>query len=130
MRDYLEELGADLGNSLRGSRPIAVRVTADPVEIEMGRAVQIGLIINELVTNALKYAFPDGRDGAVDVVFRAEQDIAEIIVRDNGIGLPTNAAAGLGTRLVTLLARQLGGELLRAPGEPGCVSRLRVRLRP
>ena len=130
MRDYLEELGADLGNSLRGSRPIAVRVTADPVEIEMGRAVQIGLIINELVTNALKYAFPDGRDGAVDVVFRTEQDIAEIIVRDNGIGLPTNAAPGLGTRLVTLLARQLGGELLRAPGEPGCVSRLSVRLRP
>lgn len=131
MRDYLEELGTDLGNSLRGNRPIAVRITADPSEIEVGRAVQIGLIVNELVTNALKYAFPDGRGGAIDVTFRmVEHDMAgEITVRDDGIGYPANTEPGLGTRLVTLLARQLGGELSRTPAEPGCVVRVSVRLR-
>ena len=129
IRDYLEELGADLGTGLRGARPIAVQVNADPVEVELERAVQIGLIVNELVTNALKYAFPDGRGGTIEISLRAAADTAEIVVRDDGVGCPASTEPGLGTRLVTLLARQLGGELSRSHGETGCTARITIELR-
>lgn len=131
LRDFLEELGADLGTGLRGSRPIAVQVSADPVEVELERAVQIGLIVNELVTNALKYAFPDGGGGTIEISLRlANDDTAEIVVRDDGVGCHARAEPGLGTRLVTLLARQLGGELSRSQGETGCIAQVTVGLRP
>src|SRR5262245_14151413 len=87
MRSYLEGLCRHLGDSLRGVRPIAVNVESDDVLLRTEQAVPLGLIANELVTNALKHAFPDDRSGAVHVILKKTNSLA-LIVRDNGVGCP------------------------------------------
>lgn len=107
---FVEELCTELERSLIGPRPIALTVAVAPMELELGRAVSVGLIINELLTNALKYAFPDGRPGTVSV--RLEPDGAgwcRLEVRDDGVGIDPTLAPGLGSRLVRLMAERLGG---------------------
>ncbi|HZH53963.1 MAG TPA: histidine kinase dimerization/phosphoacceptor domain -containing protein [Microvirga sp.] len=121
MRTYLEDLCRDLGDSLRGVRPVAVRVEADPIELGTEKAVPVGLIVNELVTNAFKYAFRDGQEGAVTVSFRrSAAGEVRLVVEDNGVGCPVSVREGLGSRLVRLLIQQIGGSIAREPGEPGC----------
>jgi two-component sensor histidine kinase len=121
MRSYLTDLCRDLGDSLRGVRPVAVRVEADPIELSTDKAVPIGLIVNELVTNAFKYAFPEDQEGAVTVTFRRnEEGGIDLVVEDNGIGCPVDATEGLGTRLVRLLVQQVGGSITREAALPGC----------
>lgn len=121
MRQYLEDLCDDLGNSLRDVRPVAVRVNAESIEIGTEKAVLIGLIVNELVTNAFKYAFPDGRDGSVTVILsRQRPGEVDLIVEDNGIGCPDLHTEGLGSRLVRLLVQQIGGTISRDNTGAGC----------
>jgi two-component sensor histidine kinase len=122
LNDYLEELCSGLGDMLRGIRPIAVRVHCPPMSLPESTAVAVGLIVNELVTNSLKYAFPTDRGGIVEVeVTPREQGGLTIKVRDNGVGCAEDAS-GLGTRLVRLLAKQRGGWFERSSGEGGCES--------
>ncbi|MCB5176625.1 sensor histidine kinase [Microvirga lenta] len=121
MRSYLGDLCRDLGDSLRDVRPVAVRVEADPIELSTETAVPIGLIVNELVTNAFKYAFPDSQDGVVIVTFRrSEPGTIMLVVEDNGVGCPLEVKEGLGSRLVRLLVQQVGGTIAREAGNPGC----------
>jgi two-component sensor histidine kinase len=61
--------------------------------VKSSQAGSIGLIINELVTNAFKYAFPDGQSGTVDVTITAMNDQVAIAVRDDGIGCPSQKSA-------------------------------------
>lgn len=126
MQDYLGEVCSKLGDTLRGLRPIAVEVDADRAEAGIQKAKRIGLIVNELVTNALKHAFPDDRDGKILVTLR--QTAAELALRieDDGIGCPEDAKDGLGSRLVRLLVQQLGGEVRREPTHPGCRVDIRI----
>jgi two-component sensor histidine kinase len=126
--DYLETLCTGLGDLLRDVRPIAVRVRSEPCEVTSSEATSIGLIVNELVTNALKYAFPDGRGGIVDVELRRSEE--EIIIRvwDDGIGCPEESPDGLGSRLIRLLAKQMDGAVWREPSDPGCQVFARLRL--
>ena len=129
-RDYLERLCQGIGTLLRDVRPIAVRVAAEPISLNVASAVPMGLIVNELVTNAMKYAFPGERGGTIDVGFHmVEPETAEIVVRDDGIGCPATIREGLGSRLVRLLARQMKGTVDRQAQDPGCrvVVRLRVQ---
>jgi two-component sensor histidine kinase len=125
MDRYLGELCRRLGDSLRGVRPIAIRVEADNVEIPSTKAVPIGIITNELVTNCLKYAFPDRRVGMVIVRLRQSGDI-HLVVEDDGVGCAENAPEGSGSILMQLMIRQLGGTLNRMPQTPGC--RVEVRI--
>jgi two-component sensor histidine kinase len=77
--------------------------------------------VNELVTNAFKYAFPDERAGTVNVILRRVNDgKLELTVEDNGKGCPEGAKEGLGTRIVRLLAQQLESTIARAAANPGC----------
>ena len=100
VRDYLTDLCRNLGDSLRGLRPVAVRVDAEPITAGTDKAVPLGLIVNELVTNAFKYAFPDGAEGLVQVTLRrTENQTVELTVRDNGVGCASRHE-GLGSRLV------------------------------
>lgn len=118
---YLQGLCEGLGNLLRDVRPIAVRLTCEPMTLNSSQAVVAGLIVNELVTNAFKYAFPDGAGGAVEVrVSRDSADGLRIMVEDDGAGCQTDALEGLGSRLVRLLAGQYKGSVRREPAEPGC----------
>lgn len=120
MASYLGEVCWKLGEGLRGVRPIAVEVDADRVEIRSQMATRIGLIVNELVTNALKHAFPDERGGTVFVRMRRDGDELTLTVEDDGIGCPDAPTEGLGSRLVRLLVQQLHGRMTREPATPGC----------
>lgn len=121
LRDYIDALCKGLGDLLRDVRPIAVRVKTEPLTVNSSTAVTIGLIVNELVTNALKHAFPDDSGGAVDVeLTRPAEDSLQIEVRDDGIGCPAEGQGGLGSRLVRLLAQQRGGAVHRESADPGC----------
>jgi len=109
MRDYLKALCANIDPR----RPnLTIDTEFDPVSIPLDRAVPIGLILNELVTNSVKYAF-DEAGGVINVTFRLNETIgeAELCVRDNGRGMGPARAGSLGLRLVESLSRQLGGRL-------------------
>jgi two-component sensor histidine kinase len=122
MRGYLEQLCRHLGDALRDVRPIVVKVEAEEIYLPAEQAVPVGLIVNELVTNALKHAFPDDRPGAIEVVLRHESDLT-LLVRDDGIGCALKRE-GLGTRLIRLLARQLGANVAWEKPEVGCQVRI------
>ena len=115
IRGFLEALAADLGPTLLAGRAVALRVEAEEdVELPAERAVPLGLIVNEAVTNALKHAFPVGRAGTVRVrLQRSEAGTLRLEVSDDGIGAPADRggqrAASGGTRLIGALARQLDG---------------------
>lgn len=130
VKDYLEQLCGELDSLLRDVRSIRVKVTAEEVDLDPAVTVPVGLIVNELVTNAFKYAFPDGRGGTIEVQFKKiDPENAEIVVRDNGVGCPPTAREGLGSRLVGLLAKQLRGTVSRETAEPGCKATVQLRLR-
>ena len=124
--DYLRAIVTDLKRLYGGGRVIA-RVQADPAPLAVDTAIPCGLIVNELVSNAFKYAFPAGRAGTVQVELRHNtgqdrRDHYRLTVSDDGVGIdptrPYDEVVGVGLRLVTTLAEhQLGGtvELLREP---------------
>ncbi len=118
-RDFLDDLTADLASLYAASRPIRILADSEPHLIGTTVAAPLGLMVNELVTNALKYAFPDGRAGAIVVSFKSQANDYLLVVRDDGVG-PGGAArreGALGTALVQRLAAQLGGTFKRGPGD-------------
>lgn len=122
MRGYLEQLCGHLAEALRDVRPIAVKVDAAEIYLPAEQAVPMGLMVNELVTNALKHAFPDERPGAIEVVLRQDSELT-LLVRDDGIGC-TPKREGLGTRLIRLLAQQLGANVAWEKPDVGCQVRI------
>ncbi|GLS04897.1 hypothetical protein GCM10007860_20450 [Chitiniphilus shinanonensis] len=90
------------------------------VALDLQRAVPCGLLINELVTNAYKHAFPAGRAGRIEVQLALGPDGARLVVGDDGIGLPDDIEQGggsLGFQLIPLLVDQLGGQLAIERGD-------------
>lgn len=117
---YLHSLCEQLAQMLDGVRPVAFQVDAPPTEIDPSAAASIGLIVNELVTNALKYAFTDQASGLVEVTAWHQDDATHILVKDNGSGCPVDAQPGTGSRLVSDLAARLGGVMTRTSDASGC----------
>lgn len=108
-----------------------VRVEGGPATVATDSAVPVALIVNELVTNALKYAHPGGRPARIGVLLEAEGGAATAVtVVDDGVGLPPGfsprSCASLGMRIVTGLLRQLGGSL--GWSEAGVGARFRLEL--
>jgi two-component sensor histidine kinase len=94
------------------------------------RAIPIGLIVNELVTNAVKYAFPSDTKGTVLVMLKRAQGELRLTVADNGQWVnPRRADSGLGGRLVDGFARQLGGQVERKSDSQGTTVHLILPLR-
>jgi two-component sensor histidine kinase len=120
MQQYLSEICWNLGEALRGLRPIAVIVDAAAVLVPSPTATRLGLIVNELVTNALKHAFPDDRAGTVKVELRSSNAQLVLVVEDDGVGCPENLQENLGSRLTRLLVQQLRGSISRHTVKPGC----------
>ncbi len=124
-RTFLEEVVADLRAGMDGMWPVAVSVDAEAHPLPLAAAGDAGLVVNELMTNALKHAFPDGREGVVRVAFRREHDAYKLVVADNGVGMAPGRTArgfeggGFGSQLMRALASQLGGRLDVAAGEVG-----------
>lgn len=119
---FIEGLAEDLRKGTLGVRGIVLHTAAESHVLPMARAVPIGLITNELVVNALKYAFPDELEGNITITFRREGNDFVMTVEDDGVGFDPAApprGTGLGTRISRFLARQLDGHLEAAPARPG-----------
>lgn len=115
MKDYFTNLSSYIVATFDAEDRIKVNCNMQKLELDVDMAVPIGLIVNELLTNSLKYAFPNGEEGEV-VVSLAEADSHLFLeVSDNGIGKPlvgnSNAGTGFGTQLVSLLTKQLEGKM-------------------
>jgi two-component sensor histidine kinase len=125
MSEYLPSLCQALREALCGPRPITLTVRAIPVRLPADKALTTGLIVNELVTNAFKYAFDADQIGKVWIELCQSESGLELAVTDNGAGFPAGQQTGLGTRLVTVLAAQLGGtaDWLQAE-DGGCRARV------
>lgn len=130
---YLEEIARTMSESLLDSRSgITIEVEAEPLEIDPVRAVPFGLLVNELVTNAIKHAFPDGT-GRVVLGVQHIGDQIELTVADNGVGMKDKYSAQIserhGSDYVAIFVRQIGGTIAvsRAEGT-GTVVRIRLPL--
>ena len=124
MRGYLGDLCSALSDALLLRGGIALVCSSDEVEVPRDRAVSIGLVVNELVTNAAKHAFGGRAGGTITVGFRQRPGGWTLIVSDDGVGMPATAAPagldhGLGSRLIPAFARQAGGSLLTDSGPEG-----------
>jgi PAS domain S-box-containing protein len=121
---YVQTLVEQLLISYRNSPGVQADVHAQPVWLDIDAAIPCGLILNELVSNALKHAFPDGRPGRIVVSLEPLGLGARLSVRDNGVGLPANVrperADSLGLRLVQALSEQLHASLQIEPGPGAC----------
>lgn len=98
---------------------LAITTSLQNLYVSPAKAVPVGLILNEAVTNAAKYAYPEGESGpvAVSLALDHEMQEARLEIRDSGVGLPKRSGGGHGGHLMEALARQLGGYVERdAPG--------------
>ena len=119
---YLDELCGDLIASVHkeGSTSIVLKTDIESVLLPTDRAIPIGLIVNELVTNAVKYGFPGEAKGTVMVTLKRVLGGLRLTVADDGQGLdPRRADSGLGRRLVDGFALQLGGQVARKSDSRG-----------
>jgi PAS domain S-box-containing protein len=114
MATYLGGICTNLTEALVQRGRIRLDCDVHALSLGVDHALPIGLIVNELVTNAVKYAFPPDRPGRILVRLRAHGDQVSLAVLDDGDGLPQDSAktdGGIGTRLVQSLSRQIGGRL-------------------
>lgn len=125
-RGYLHELCERLGEAVLRGRPVTLHVSSEPIDLPGDISVQVGLVINELVTNAAKHAFPDDRSGRIDVELTQPPNQLHLVVCDDGVGgASLDDASGLGMRLVRSIVQGAHGsiELRRGAG-----SRFEIRL--
>ena len=124
---YLEKLCTGLANSMIGDdRPITVTASATAGVVQSNDAVSYGLIVTELVINALKHGFPNGREGHIAVDFTAAEEEWRLSVSDDGIGRQHDSTQpihiGLGTSIVEALSRQLKARVEITASNPGTVT--------
>jgi PAS domain S-box-containing protein len=117
LREYIAVLVSDIITALdTGGKEPRVVTEIDAVTLEIDRAVPCGLIMNELLTNAVKYGQVSGRDSVIDVRFLRKDPLFELTIRDNGPGYPETVlsdqtGAGLGLKLVQALVSQIRGSI-------------------
>jgi PAS domain S-box-containing protein len=115
-KGYINDLGINLLQSYNVNY-IKLNVNVEDIYLDIDLAIPAGLIINELITNSIKYAFPDRMKGEIKISFRSiNENMLELVVSDNGIGLPKDLdfrkSTTLGLHMVTLLAEsQLHGKI-------------------
>jgi len=131
MRDYLGSLVAELAETLSSdTAPHALRVAAEPIRLPTDKAVSLGVIVTELVTNACKYAYPAGAGGEIRVMLSADGEQAfRLSVEDDGCGMPAEATpkgTGLGTKLIRAMAQSLQTIVEYEPRTNGVCATLRA----
>lgn len=131
-REYVEALARELCYAYGVNRNrVHLHLDLGAVELGLNQAIPCGLILNELLTNAVKYAFPEGRRGEILVVLGCDESgWVTLRVTDNGVGMPGGfdwkQSRSLGLRIVDILARQLDGSWQSEPG-PGAAFALAFR---
>jgi two-component sensor histidine kinase len=122
LRPYFTALCESIGASMiQDHNQLTLEVKADESVISSETSVCLGLIVTELVINALKHAFPDNRTGKIIVEYQAQRSGWSLMVSDNGIGMSDHGStkAGLGTSIIQALARQLQARINVADVNPG-----------
>jgi two-component sensor histidine kinase/CheY-like chemotaxis protein len=121
LNQYLDALLEDLRRSAESNRMSRLTLKAEPIEIDPDRAVAIGIIVNELVMNAVKYAYPDGA-GPIHIDLTARDDEIVLSITDNGVGLNAKTdprSTGMGQRIVAAMAAKLAATVERDPAHLG-----------
>jgi two-component sensor histidine kinase len=116
MKEYTTMLSLKLQEIHQSSTKIEYQIKMDKIRIDINQAIPLGLILNELITNALKHAFPKKSNGKITIAIKHFNDRSyEVFVRDNGVGLSeaihfekTNT---LGLKLIKILTEQLDGHI-------------------
>jgi two-component sensor histidine kinase len=125
-RQYIADLCGALAQAALPPTGLHLRCHCDEAFMPRSRAIAIGLVANELITNAIKHAFPNDREGNIDVRFQSTATGWALSVGDNGIGLSRiPAKPGLGTSLIEEFARQAGG-ILTIETKDGTLARLEL----
>jgi two-component sensor histidine kinase len=123
LRPYFTQLCASIGASMIANHDrLTLGVTADDSVVPADVSVSLGLIVTELVINALKHAFPEGRGGHIGVDYHSRGPNWTLLVEDDGVGMPVGsepAKAGLGTTIVEALAKQLHAKVHVVGKSPG-----------
>jgi len=131
--DYLTSLLRDLEMTLmKEGHTATARLQAERVEVGTDKAVSLGMIVTELVTNAFKYAYPNNQGGEIRVSLqKIDADRMKLTVQDDGVGwngLGPIQGTGIGTRIINALAKNLGSAVTYASGGPGCEATLEFTL--
>lgn len=115
MKDYFLNLSEGILDSFNAEERVKIECAMDDLELDVDTAVPIGLIVNELLTNALKYAFPQDQEGVINISLEKDREHnLKLEVSDNGIGKTAGVApkgTGFGSQLIELLTRQLNGKM-------------------
>jgi two-component system, sensor histidine kinase PdtaS len=123
LQSYFKELCESLGASMiRDHNQLSLAVTTDESTASADVSISLGLIITELVINALKHAFPRDQVGKISVDYQSHGADWTLSVGDDGVGFPRNgveAKPGLGTSIVRALARQLDAQVVVTDNDPG-----------
>ncbi len=130
MREYLDALVRELQDTLSSTAsPRRLSLVAEPVRLATDQAVSVGVIVNELVTNACKYAYKRGEAGEVRIRLADEAEGLTLSVEDDGPGLVAGAEArgtGLGGRLIKAMATSLNSQVVYDPAHAGVRASLRL----
>jgi len=121
LNQYLEALLEDLRRSAEGNKMSRLTLQAEAIEIDPDRAVAIGIVVNELVMNAVKYAYPDCA-GPIHVGLHAAAADLLLSIADNGVGLNAKSdprSTGMGQRIVAAMATKLDATVGRDPNHAG-----------
>lgn len=130
-REYVQSLVRSLSQSYIRDHRVAIETALDDVSLNLDYAIPCGLIINELVSNSLKYAFPAGEAGAIRIAMSREGDRYTLIASDDGVGFPEGIdfrnTTSLGLQLVVSLTVQLDGEIELVESAKGTTFQLTFR---
>ena len=129
--DYVGDLVAETLRSLGGANRIRFDTRIEPgIVIVLNQAVSLALVVTELVTNAIKYAFPGERAGKVHLALERHADMIVLSVADDGVGLPDDfdpaGKKSLGMKIVTALVRQVRGKMTIGSANPGALFRIDI----
>jgi len=114
MKDYFLNLSDNILDTFGADDRVRVECAMNQLELDIDTAVPLGLIVNEILTNSLKYAFPEGRKGKIEIKLeKTDDDVLRLAIIDDGVGKGQAPAegTGFGGQLVALLAQQLRGKL-------------------
>lgn len=114
--DYLQSLANDLFHTYSVDQNLVkLKMDLDRITLDVNTSIPLGLIVNELISNSMKYAFPDGTEGEINVTMKSNGSHKILKVSDNGVGIPENLdfkhADSLGFQLINNLTEQIDGEI-------------------
>jgi two-component sensor histidine kinase len=121
MKYFFESLGQFILETFDAENRVEVDIDMSTLKLDVDLAIPIGLIVNELISNSLKYAFPNQGKGEIRVSLYEKEEILLLEVADDGVGIKPDfipLGTGFGSELISLLTRQLDGKmtLIKSPG--------------